>query len=208
MEYACWWSGSSPSEKDERKTILRCLFNAGGSNRFASEIYTLIGFRGGKDVFQYLQQHTYTPYYELPLEDRFEVAYTVEFWWSNAAELTRIALVQDRFDQETVVYTNVAGLTSLHIVTRGFAQNCCRFRAGEPFYDDYNNTLAYEDIHDPNNPWRVLVRDVITAGALLHAINSRLRSILGYIISAICNSRYFREQTNALSPSPKSSKSG
>jgi hypothetical protein len=165
------------------------LINAGASDGLVREIDALRGFRGDKDVFQYLQQQTWTPYYELPLGDRFCVAESIDHERLNEAELTRIALVPEQFDQEMAVYADEYGMTLLHIVTRDFAYDFCRFRAGEDFCD-YNNTPACDDIYEPNNPWRVLIRDVVTAGASLHAINSRKRSILGYIISTIYNSHY------------------
>jgi hypothetical protein len=146
-------------------------------------------FCGGSDLFKYLQQQTYPPYNELPLAEKMKVAAFLETCLPNSGELKRMALSSGKFDRRMVDYTDEYGRTALHLVTRDFAQYCCWFVENLDLVTTYNNSNKnnqyYEDINDPNSHWCRLIKDLVTAGASVHAIDNARRSILCHVILAI-----------------------
>lgn len=175
------------------------LVDAGACNGLICETDALLVFRGDKSVFRYLQQQVYPPYYELPMDQRIRVAESMDFRWPNAADLTQMALTPGQFSKEVVTFADEDEYTVLHCVTDVFARYCCWFNRNPHLIDAYNNSNSnnhgYEDIEDPNNSWRRLIKDIITAGALLHAVNYDRRSILGNIIWTICSNQYIQDKT-------------
>jgi hypothetical protein len=100
----------------------------------------------------------------------------------------RIAITLGPFGKEIVMYAGKSGFTLLYYMIYTFA-NYCYLILGAPslglLLDDNDTWIKEKRVgyKNPRYPWRELIKEVITAGSLLHAINNDSRTILENIIS-------------------------
>jgi hypothetical protein len=107
-----------------------------------------------------------------------------------------MAMASGHFNKEMVMHADESGFTLLHCVIYTFATYCCLIINNPhwaPFYSD-DDALMKEDrtsYKSPRQPWRELIKEVVTAGSFLYAVNKDRQSILGNIIS-VCANYYFK----------------
>ena len=163
------------------------LVNAGAFQALVRETDALQHFRGDEDLFQYLQQQIYSSYYGLPLAERLRIAYSMNSEWPQGASLSKLAMTPGRIDEEVANNADENNFTPLHSATYQFAGFCCMLLSK-------NKVRRQDDVNDPNNPWRRLIKDLVSARAPLHAIDNRKRSILVTIIIGLwCIHPYFKQ---------------
>jgi hypothetical protein len=95
--------------------------------------------------------------------------------WPQGASLLKLALTPGQFDNEIANHADKGKFTPLHHAAFQFTRFCCMIQ-------NKNKVRGQDDINDPNNPWRRLIKDLVSAGASLHAIDNSKRSILSTII--------------------------
>jgi hypothetical protein len=171
------------SETLHEKTI-HLLVRAGTFNGLVEETVVLQSVRQNAHLLDYLIKQIYPPYYDLPLKERLRVAGSIFPNRYDAAESLRIAFTPGGFAKESLIYTDMCGSTFLHYVTAKFARHCCQYISS--FDKSSHHGPIYRDVNDPNNSWRRLIKEIIMAGAFLHAVNISKRSVLGNIIDAAC----------------------
>jgi hypothetical protein len=135
-------------------------------------------------LFKFLQQEAYPPYYELPLADRFRIIKNSgKVGWHNAAALVRMALSQGSLDKEIASFADNEGWTLLHYCALSLAANqwCSGFWEPEKVYD---TGIKATSLNHPDYPCRKLLRDVVAAGAQLHAVDSLKLSPLYVLITS------------------------
>jgi hypothetical protein len=95
-------------------------------------------------------------------------------WWYARPEITRMAITHGRVDEEVAKFVNGTGDTFLHCLLRYFAY----FR----YYRDVGVDDSTWESWDGDGSWRELIRDLVGAGSLLHAINNEQLTPLSCII--------------------------
>lgn len=151
------------------------LVNAGTCQGLVRETDALLNFHGEEDLFQYLQQQIYPSYYGLPLAERLKVAYSMTSTWPQGASLSKLALTQGQFNNKSANHVGNGNITPLHHAAFQLTRYCCMIQ-------NKNRVSGRDDVNDSNNPWRRLIKDLVSAGASLHAIDDSKRSILSTII--------------------------
>jgi hypothetical protein len=157
------------------------LVSAGAINGLVDETDILLFYFSEADIFKYLLQQIYPPYVGLSLDKRLDVARSIPIYGCDSAKLLRMAFTPGGFAKETFTHTDMSGSTFLHYVTAKFAKHCSRYITS--FDKSSHNGLTYRDINNPDNSWRRLIKEMVMAGAMLHAVNLDRRSILCNIIN-------------------------
>lgn len=142
----------------------------------------LCPFRGPKEVFLSLVQHTDVPYYATSMEIRGDVAIGIAHGVPlNSPDLFRMALHPGPISSADVVYKSANGETLLHAVAQAIGSTI------RPIYCSNmvrNERECQEDLqgrrHKPSSlllltgtsGWRILARELVTIGADLHAVST------------------------------------
>jgi hypothetical protein len=130
-------------------------------------------------MFRYLLQQVYPPYYTRPMCERFTVIeHLSSLDWHNTPDLMRLAICTGPLTQEAASYTDPQGQTLLHHVTRSLANNMAvidRSDCETVLDDGFNSKITTRrlDPNDHNHAGRQLTREIITAGADVHAISHK-----------------------------------
>jgi hypothetical protein len=136
---------------------------------------------GSPALFEFLQPEMYPPYYELPTETRFEILKGIIFWkYESARDIFRLALGSANFSREVLAATDYGGWTILHWVGLGLSE---RKSSGLKPCHISGQTAGYLLSHTPCNSsnhcgWSALLRGVLSAGSLLHAVDDEGRTPL------------------------------
>jgi len=157
--------------------LYRILVKAGGAELLVNDIEILKQFRGPKLVFQYLQQELYPPYDEIPLEEQSSIAFHLSrSCWGDTPYLIRYSLGKEITNANVLSWKNDRGQTLLHCLT----QNHIVYISGMDKLNDksseYKSRLKNEG--DKSFVWRELIREYISAGASLHAVDTGGRTPL------------------------------
>ncbi|PMD40219.1 hypothetical protein L207DRAFT_458702 [Hyaloscypha variabilis F] len=171
--------------------ILRLLLQHGSNSPTTSSMRY---YRGNVEGFQLLTNHMDIEYQRLPIDERVNLAISLmENVPYTKPELVRVALGQWSLDTSVINVIDYRGKTLFHAVaftigrltSLGFAWK----RPGNeryilPEYEPKKYWLEYVQ------SWRLLLKEIITAGADLHIISqdgkSPLLSLLGGIFSNYC----------------------
>jgi len=157
--------------------VSRLLINAGAGQALIDDVDVFARFEGPKAMFRYLLQQVYPPYYTRPMCERFIIIeHLSSLDWHNTPDLIRLAISNGPLNQEMASYTDSQGQTLLHHVTRSLANNMgvmdrsdCETILDEGY--DFRDTTRRLDPNHYNHAGRQLTREIIVAGADLHAIS-------------------------------------
>lgn len=176
--------------KNEVWDVCRELINSGASDALIGDVSVIHKFNGPKAILRFLQGEVYPDYFELPISERFQAA--VHFagtTWHNATELLKFSLSNGSLSKEVLTYANNRGETLLHHVVRGLAWRSFRpTRLSNAFGEGFDPQIAAKKV-DPRSSdfaWRGLIREVVTAGAPIHATDARGRTPLVWLIEHSC----------------------
>jgi hypothetical protein len=102
-------------------------------------------------------------------------------------DLIRLVLGSSTLNAEMVTYKNSSGQTLLHLVASRLALGH-HLPNHSNFYDlsdEGTDPIAWRSPFNPDNqkhPWRVLLRDILSAGPFLHATDNHGRTPLSTLI--------------------------
>jgi hypothetical protein len=171
--------------------LCRLLINAGASDSepLHRQIHEASGYcypdfnwyYGSPALFQVLQQHMYPRYYDVPMEVRFEIIKGIIFWqYESAQDIFRLALGSANFSREMLAATDCDGWTVLHWI--GLALSKRKSSGLKPCHisgQAARYLLRHTPCHSSNYcGWSALLRDVLSAGSLLHAVDYEGRTPL------------------------------
>ena len=159
--------------------LYRVLVKAGAAELLIDDIDILRGFWGPKAAFQYLQQELYPPYDELPLEERFLIGvHFLESSWDDSPDLIRHALGKEFTSADILSWENDQGQSLLHQLNHNHLHCLYRMLTAD------QNKSRNKDESGKSFVWRELIREYISAGAALHAVDIRgctpLLSLIGF----------------------------
>ena len=121
-----------------------------------------------KEDFLAIQEFSHTPYYETPLEARLEIAVELTPWTSSCPDLARIAMCQVPISP---------AVSNIRVSTESSKDStwlCAVAGAvGKAYRDNHHEGNIHPKIlfnYSMTIEWRVLLRELISYGADLHAI--------------------------------------
>jgi len=142
-------------------------------------------YYGSPALFRFLQRQMYPPWDEVPLEARLDIIKGIIFWQhENARDIFRLALGGANFNREmkreTLAATDYDGWTVLHWI--GLALSEKKYSGLKPCHISRQGAgylLRHTPCHSSNHcDWSAFLRDVLSAGSLLHAIDNEGRTPL------------------------------
>lgn len=175
-----WASRSMLRLRRPALEICRLLVSSGAIDTLIKDVGVIARRNMPKALSCYLQQTMYTPYHELPLSQRFELASHIRAGgWLNVPDVIRTALGSSSLTENIVAHRDPTGRILLHHIARRWAHG--DFDRGHPIFTDDTDAAAWYRPCGPNNhrhSWRVLLNDTISAGSPLHTTDSHGRSLL------------------------------
>ncbi|KAF2491563.1 hypothetical protein BU16DRAFT_530053 [Lophium mytilinum] len=140
-----------------------------------------------KSLLGYLVQQVFPSYSNVPLAQRFELAKNIRAGgWQNVPDLIR-SVLGSTLGKEAVSHVDSDGRTLLHhIALRWGFGDFGRNRPGHRgVFDDCCDAVVWRQPYRPENyqhPWRTLLRDTLSAGAPVHAVDKHGRTPLCSLI--------------------------
>lgn len=156
-------------------SMLRLLLRNGASELLIEDTEILRRTNSPVDLFCFLQEEMYPPFFTLPLKTRIDILVKqTRMGWHNAPLLLQSSLLNGScIDPAVLNWTNRQGQAFLHLIAENFAG--IMFQIVDPVLD---NSLSLEVVKQLRASksngflWRELIIKFITAGAQLHTLDS------------------------------------
>jgi hypothetical protein len=139
-------------EQRDPSPIIRLLIGAGSSELLILDNACLQNYRGPEGSFSVLLQQCFPPLDQWSLRDRLSVALALgDTWWPNSGNLIRMVLKPAKLEETALAREPDNPALFNHCVARYMMRPGRR----EEYLHRYET---------PNDPWRTLTRELITAG--------------------------------------------
>ena len=143
----------------------RVLISKGASDALIDDVTVIKYFYGPRSMLNFLQQHMYPSYREIPPQTRFDIAAQISRsrWHNTPAILSTLLRVEADFDKELLTLTNRWGYTLLHLLVIGFVETNFVWSWPRPtlgrqsifrrirVYDDHQNTHPFMETSHPQS---------------------------------------------------------
>ena len=164
--------------------LCRLLINAGASvseplycqireeSNYSYKVYSW--YCGSPALFQFLQRQMCPRYHELPMKDRLKFIEPISFWQCESAlDIFRLALGSATLNREMLAATDDDGRTVLHWIGSALSDTkCAGLKPCHISGQAAGYLLRHRPCHSSNHcGWSALLRDVLSAGSLLHAVD-------------------------------------
>lgn len=191
LQRACHFKPQKAEDDSMIIDLTRILINAGAwdSTPLYRQMKEASGYcypdfdwyYGSPTLFQFLQQQMYPNWVDTPLEIRLEIIKGIIFWeYENARDIFRLALGGANFNKDILATKDCNGWTVLHwfglalgeMKSRGL--KLCHI-SGQAVGYLPRHTLCHNSNY---RGWSALLRDVLSAGSLIHAADDEGRTPL------------------------------
>jgi hypothetical protein len=191
IQRGCHFKPQKAEEDSMMIDLCHLLINAGASDvqpmrrqiKEASSYYypDFSWYNGSPALLQFLKLQMYPPFDDLSMEVRLEILRGIIFWqYESAPDIFRLASGGANFNKEILAAKDYNGWTVLHWI--GLALSERKSSGLKPCYISgqaagylLRHTLCYSSNHCG---WNALLRDVLSAGSLLHAVDDEGRTPL------------------------------
>ena len=167
--------------------ICRLLLRHGAIDTLIDDVSVIAHRNAPIALLRYLQQQMYPSYHEIPFDQRFALVKLIRSGgYHNTPDLIRLVL-GSHLNEQVVTYQDSALRILLHYVARRCAFGDLTSNTGwfPHDSDDRYDAIAWRRPFDPGNhkhPWRVLLRDIVSAGSPLHSVDRHGRTPLCTLI--------------------------
>lgn len=131
-------------------------------------------------MFQHLQEQIYPSYNDTALSTRLDIVSTkTNATWHNVPILIRKSLRDGRDLAEAITWTNERGENLLHLFV------CAMARGSAAAAFSISSETGYGDLFESSlDQWRELVRDSISTGASIYAVDKEKRTPLDALVES------------------------
>jgi hypothetical protein len=187
LHQAATWAAINTFEKRNQPwETARLLISKGASDALIDDVTVIKYFNGPRSMFNFLQQHMYPSYREIPPQTRFDIVARIcnSRWHNVPAILSTLLRAEADFDKELLTLTNHRGHTLLHLLVIGLVEVNIT-RPDDSYLDDDLSSEEVEEVTVTKTyslSWRRLICKVVAAGADLNALDAWGRTPLCTLI--------------------------